>query len=229
MTIEVTLQSIDNSLKALLVLAQNKIPENESGIAGAGAEAGVAAQVGAAIAAAGTGTPEAPKRGRGRPSKTAETPTATETAADTGQRGSLAAAFPAASVNDPFATDDSSAPVEPTRTLDDVRTSLIVYQSKNDQTKALGLLKQAAGVDNLTQLKPDDYNKVFVAAIPSGKIDLNDVKSVLVAANTRSKDAGLKILADLGAKDATGTPNIKFLTEDKFYTAITAAHKIKAQ
>ena len=199
MYIEDRLASLESKFDTVISLLQG------SQIAGAGAQPAVAKQVSEAIAAAGgvTGTEtqapaEPPKRTRGRPAKT-------ETAA--------------APQPDPFATDD--APAEPTRTLDEVRVSLIVFQAKNDQQKALDLLKTAGGADNLTQLKPESYNKVFIAAVPAGKLDINDVKAVLVKANERVANSGLEVLKKFGAS------NIKELKEENYAAAIVAAHGVK--
>lgn len=203
MYIEARLENIEKQLGALIGLLQ-------SGTAGAGAKPVVAQQVDAAIAAdggiAGT-TTEPQKRGRGRPSKTTEAPAAqpvTETKA----------AEP-----DPFDTSTTtSAPAEPTRTLEEVRTALIVYQANNDQPKALALIKSVGGADNLNQLKPENYNKLILAALPAGKPSIDDVKAVLVAANARVANSGLEVLKKFGAS------NIKELQEKDFSAAINEAH-----
>lgn len=212
MHIEDRLANIETQIGTLISLYQ-------SGIAGAGAQPVVAQQVSEAIEAAGwvagvTATQAqaeavAPKRQRGRPAKT-------ETAAV------AATSAPAATAVDPFATDNAPAvPAEPVRTLDDVRVALIVFQAKNDQQKALGLLKTAGSADNLQQLKPENYGAVFKAAIPTGKLDINDVKAVLVKAEERRAQGGFEVLKKFGAE------SIKQLKEENFTAVIVAAHGVK--
>jgi hypothetical protein len=211
MHIEDRLANIETQLGTVIGLLQSGAQ-----IAGAGADPVVAQQVNAAIAAAGgvSGAPTqteaaAPKRQRGRPAKTETAPPVTTPPA-------------AAPAIDPFATDDApTAPAEPTRSLDDVRVALIVFQAKNDQQKALGLLKTAGSADNLQQLKPENYGKVFTAAIPAGKLDINDVKAVLVKAEERRAQGGFEVLKKFGAE------NIKQLKEENFAAVIIAAHGVK--
>jgi hypothetical protein len=217
MYVEQRLESVETKIDTILNLLRG------NGIIGAGAEPAVATQVEAAIAAAGgasgTETP-APTR-RGRPRKTAEA-TATETSQGSGTPGNgvIASAPPAQS--DPFATDD--APAQPTRTIDEVRTALLVYTYHNNQDKTLALLKATAGVETLAALKPADYDKVVLAMLPAGKPGINDVKAVLVAAENRKQGSGQDVLEKLGAKDASGKLSIKALPEGKYAEAIAAAH-----
>lgn len=220
MHIEDRLANIETQIGTLISLYQ-------SGIAGAGAQPVVAQQVSEAIGAAGgvagitaaqaQAEAVAPKRQRGRPAKTdAGVPPNNAVAAPN------APTTPPAQPPDPFATDDApAAPAEPVRTLDDVRVALIVFQAKNDQQKALGLLKTAGSADNLQQLKPENYGAVFKAAIPSGKLDINDVKAVLVKAEERRAQGGFEVLKKFGAE------NIKQLKEENFAAVIVAAHGVK--
>jgi hypothetical protein len=210
MTIEATLLSIDSRLATLISLFNTAQPAPDAFIAGAGAEPVVATQVDAAIAAA---TPEpTTRRGRGRPAKS-------ETAAVAAAPAPVTA--PVAAAADPFAV----GPVEvietlPERTLNEVRAALVVYQTANDQPKALKLLKDA-GADTLAQLKQENYGKLFAAAIPSGKLDIADVRAVLVAANERKANGGIEVLNSFGAN------SILDLKTENFVDAIIKGHGIR--
>lgn len=219
MTIEAILSSIDAKLGVLISLADNAnaiVAPTEPTIAGAGAEPLVVKQVEAAIAAAGGLTPAEPaKRGRGRPPKT-------ETAATPAPTSAPATV---AAEADPFGDVEPAAPTP--RSLTEVRAALVVYASSNDQSKALKLLKDAGGVETFAQLKPERYNAVFDAAVPSGKFEQSDVRAVLVKANERRANSGLEVLKAF--KNANGAPvsTLKELPEAKYVEAINAAHAVK--
>jgi hypothetical protein len=223
MTIEATLLSIDTSLKALLSIATNKIPENESGVAGAGSDPVVAQQVGQAIAAA-TPAPAAPvKRGRGRPALDKTPPVQTEGTTGNGVIATEPTPAPKAPEVDPFAIggDAPTAPAEKPRTMEEVRAALIVYQSRNTQPAALKLIKDVTGKDTLATLTEGDLPKLFKAAVPAGEFTLEDVKAVLVKAEERVPKGGFAVMQKHGAA------NIKEVTPDKFLAVINAAHAVK--
>jgi hypothetical protein len=93
----------------------------------------------------------APAPRRGRPPK--DTPTA----------GSPAPApAPTAVQPDPFAATTAA----PVATLEDVRTALTALRAATSADQALGVLKAASGVDNLTELQrtPDKYGMVVARA-----------------------------------------------------------------
>lgn len=222
MTIEATLQSINSHLAKLVELvstgakatpaAQELPAASDPFIAGAGAEPAVAKQVDQAIAnaggASGEAAPAPTKRGRGRPAKS----TTTETPA----------AAPVAQPQvDPFAIGAEETIAAPARTLDDVRAALIVYQYKNGQPAALKLVKDVTGAETLAQIKPEDYSKLFQAAIPADKFEHSDVRLVLVKTEERKQGGGIEVLKRFGVS------NLPTLTEDKFVQAIIAAHQVK--
>lgn len=221
MTIEATLQSIDDKLGTLIGLFQNGQVLTGSGIAGAGAEPAVAKQVADAINAAGgasgsdpVATQPAPaqKRGRGRPAKTETAPPAAQTAP----------AAPAVPAADPFAIDGGAVDTGPTRTLNDVRAALIVYQAKHGQAEAIKLMKDSTGAETLAQLKEADYGKLFRAAIPADRIDIADVRLILVKANERVANSGLEVLKKFGANTL-----VDLKDESKYADVILAAHAVK--
>jgi hypothetical protein len=94
----------------------------------------------------------APKRGRGRP-VAGETPPA-----------AAPAPAPAVVEADPFATPAALVATPPAATLDQVRNALKELSAATTQTNAVGVLKAASGVDNLSALKADQFGAVYAAA-----------------------------------------------------------------
>lgn len=105
---------------------------------------------------AGTTEAAAKPRGRGRPVKGEETTAAVQGAATTPTAQTTAAAVTAS--DDPF-----SAPA-PTATLDEVRKALTALKDASSQEKALKVLKDAGGANNLGELTAAKYGDVVAAA-----------------------------------------------------------------
>lgn len=215
MTQEAQLERINLNLEKLisiLSLSSNAPaipPDSQSSIA-----AGEAAV--AAAGAAATGTAEPPKRGRGRPVKGEAAPVTP-----------AAAAAPVAAPTVQEAADFLSLEtpeVVPTKvvTLDEVRAALAVYQTKNDQGKAVALFKEHGKTETLQQLKPENYAAVFKAALPAEKFTVTDVREVLVAAEGRVKGGGQDAMKKVG-----GVSSIQGLTDDKFVAVIIAAALVR--
>lgn len=115
-----------------------------------------------------------PKRGRGRPVVGEDVPTLASQATNSpalvtagGQvetgavaSGSATTASITPTDSDPFA----DPPAVPTATLDQVREALTNLRAATSQDIAVGVLKEAGGVGNLTDLKPEKYGAVVVAA-----------------------------------------------------------------
>lgn len=229
MHIEDRLSTIEKKLDQIFgrLLTMNTIGENQSGIAGAGADPEVAPKVDKAIADA---TPAAPARGRGRPRK-AETEVAPPAQTDSGTPGNgiiASTPTPAAPAFDPFALDGQpAAAVVQVRSLDEVRAALAVYQAYNSQADALKLFKDTTGVETMAKLveasktQPEVLSKLFKAAIPADKLALTDVRVVLVKLNERKAGAGMEVLTAFKAADITK------LEEKDFVAAILAAHKVQ--
>lgn len=155
---------------------------------------------------------EAPvRRGRGRPVKGEDTAPAAPAQA-------LAAQQP-----DPF---DTAVPTAPTATQDDVRAALKGLQAASSQDIAVGVLKTAGGVDNLSALPPEKYGAVVVAATakqaeytkapapatpdpfevdvaaPAEKVlTIEDIKNAIVETQKRtSQDTVQKLVMGFGGK-----------------------------
>lgn len=219
MTIEALLSSIDQKLGQLIALAGHApadVPAASQQNIAAG-EAAVAA-AGAAV----TSPVETPKRGRGRPARGEQLATTTQAT----QPQVAATTQPTVQSAPDFLSLDGDAPAA-ARTYDiaEVRAALAVFATKEGQGKAVELLKSASGgAETLQQLKAEKYADVFKAAIPSGELEVTDVRAVLVAATARVGDpnAGVAVLKDKG-----GTTVLKDLTKDKFAAVINAASVLK--
>jgi hypothetical protein len=151
--------------------------------------------------------PAPQKRGRGRPVK-AEEP---------------AAPAPAPAAADPFEAP-APTPVAPKHSLQDVRAALTGLKVATSQENALGVLKTAGGVANLSELPPAKYDAVVAAveaatpkagtpevdpfevpaaapAAPEKSFSLEDVKAAVVAAQKRTAtDTVQKVVMKHGGK-----------------------------
>lgn len=207
MTIEAILSSIDAKLATLIQLAQTPaVPEPIQPVQMTPTENIDVGTV--AVAAAGlTGAQQAPldppKRGRGRPPK-AETPPPV-----------------VSSPVDFMSLDAPAAEAEKVVTLQEVRAALAVATARDGQGAALELFKRASGAETLAKLSPDKYGAVFKAAIPTGKLELTDVRLVLVKANERKANSGLEVINKAGAK------TLAELAPARFVDVILAAHQIQ--
>lgn len=120
--------------------------------------------------------PATPKP-RGRPPKAvdastpaASTGTVPATSATAGALTTLGSASPATTTAAAFDADPFATPTEtvqaPTATLDEVRAALTALKTATTQEKAVAVLKEASGVDNLGDLQktPAKYGGVVKAA-----------------------------------------------------------------
>jgi hypothetical protein len=190
--------------------------------------------------AASTADKAAPKP-RGRPAKGgSDAPTAS----------TAPAAAPAVVEADPFNTAPPAATV--TATIDQVREALTKLSKVTSQAEALKVLKEASGVDNLTELQrtPEKYALVLAAAAkkstpgePAAEVDpfetgtmpaavaptVEDVRAALVEAGKRtSQETVQKVVMEHGgvapAAGGGNGPSLKALPAEK-YAAVIAAVK----
>lgn len=218
----------------------------------------------ASEADAGQVTPaaEPAKRGRGRPAKGEDQPatgaaspavgsTSAATAAAVAPSAGTQTTAPASGVDDPFASTPAE-PAVPTATLDDVRKALTGLREISSQDIALQVLKDAGGAPNLTDLKPENYGKVVVAARIKGisyakpaavetpdpfettaaattavAVTLEDVKAVVVEVGKHtSQDTVQKVVMQFGGvANVAGQPpgpSLKALPADKYAATIAA-------
>lgn len=214
MTIEATLLSIDGRLGAILIA----LNAGARAVPVENIEAGEAA-----VALAGlTNAQQEPvsggapaKRGRGA-AKTTGSTTTTVPAADPVKTAPVVEA-----AIDFLSLGGEPEVAEKVVTLAEVRAALFVLTTKVGQGEAMKVFKTASGVETLAKLTSASYAAVFNAAIPSGKIDIQDVRAVLVAANERVANSGLAVLKQNGAN------TIAEVTPDKFVKVIIDAYSVK--
>lgn len=211
MHIEETLQSIDSKLGAILAALSTGAQLAPAENIAAGAAAVEASGLTGAQAEPIPGTPA--RRGRGA----AKTTSSTTTTAP-------AAATPAPEVksaNDFMSLGEPETIVaEKHVTLAEVRAALAIVVARDGQPAAMALFSKATGVETFAKLTSDKYAAVFKAAVPSGAIDINDVRSVLVRANERKSESGLAVLKK------NGFETLKTVTPDKYVAIICDAHGV---
>jgi hypothetical protein len=102
------------------------------------------------------------KRTRGRPRKVEAADTVGEQAAPAATPA--VAAEPASAAEEPESDADPFGDEAPEVKIEDVRAALIACRKKTNESAARKALKDAGGVDVLTQLKPEKFAAVIAAA-----------------------------------------------------------------